>query len=106
MKKAVILISVIILLLQTGCTKSIRYTEEEIKNYPGNVQDNIRKEQVDLGMTQEQVRYAWGSPDSIRILEPYNNKTREEWIYSRRGTLGVVGEKLLLFFDGELIYFK
>jgi hypothetical protein len=52
-------------------------------------------------MTPQQVRYAWGSPDSIKFLEPMDGKTREEWIYS---TAGVVGTKLLLFFDGKLIY--
>jgi outer membrane protein assembly factor BamE (lipoprotein component of BamABCDE complex) len=106
MKNALILVSVMIFLLLAGCTESIHYTEEEIKNFPPNVQDNIRKEEVDLGMTQEQVRYAWGSPDSIKILEPFNEKAREEWIYSKKATMGVIGERLLLFFDGKLIYIK
>lgn len=103
MKKLVIvtMATTLILLLQGGCTKSIRYTEEEIKNFPPGIQDNIRKGEILPGMTPQQVRYAWGSPDSIKFLEPMDGKTREEWIYS---TAGVVGTKLLLFFDGKLIY--
>jgi outer membrane protein assembly factor BamE (lipoprotein component of BamABCDE complex) len=104
MKKALLLILVLSFLLQVGCTKSIRYTEEEIKAYPANVQDNIRKSQIDLGMKPEQVRYAWGSPDSIKILDPFEGKAREEWMYS--SVLGVVGTKILLFYDGKLIYIK
>jgi len=104
MKKALLLILVLSFLLQVGCTKSIRYTEEEIKAYPANVQDNIRKSQIDLGMKPEQVRYAWGSPDSIKILDLFEGKAREEWMYS--SVLGVVGTKILLFYDGKLIYIK
>jgi outer membrane protein assembly factor BamE (lipoprotein component of BamABCDE complex) len=106
MKKALLLILVLSFLLQVGCTKAVRYTEEEIKSYPANIQDNIRKAQIDLGMKPEQVRYAWGSPDSIKILDPFEGKAREEWIYSSAGTLGVVGTKILLFYDGKLIYIK
>jgi outer membrane protein assembly factor BamE (lipoprotein component of BamABCDE complex) len=104
MKKALLLILVLSFLLQVGCTKAVRYTEEEIKAYPANVQDNIRKAQIDLGMKPEQVRYAWGSPDSIKILDPFEGKAREEWMYS--SVLGVVGTKILLFYDGKLIYIK
>ncbi len=106
MKKAFFLVLALLFLLQIGCTKSIRYTEDEIKNFPPEIQDNIRKGEIALGMTSQQVRYTWGSPDSIKFLEPMNGKTREEWIYSKTGTMGVIGEKLLLFFDGKLIYVK
>jgi hypothetical protein len=106
MRKAFFLALAFLLLLQFSCTKSVRYTEEEIKSFPTNVQDNIRKAQVDLGMTQEQVRYAWGSPDSIKFLTPYESKPREEWTYTQTGTLGVVGSKILLFLDSKLVYIK
>jgi hypothetical protein len=109
MRKALFLVLIALTLAfisQTGCTKSIRYTEEEIKSFPPNIQENVRKGQIDLGMTQEQVRYSWGSPDSIKFLQPYEGKPREEWIYSQAATLGVVGTKILLFFDGKLIYIK
>lgn len=89
-----------------ACASQVRYTEEEIKRFPPDIQDNIRKGQIDLGMTTEQVRYAWGSPDSIKILPPFEGKSREEWIYSNIKGIDVVASKLLLFFDGKLIYIK
>lgn len=106
MIKAFLVVLALLFILQIGCTKSVRYTEEEIKSFPVNIQDNIRKGEVNLGMTQEQVRYAWGSPDSIKFLEPYEGKAREEWIYSQTGTLGIVSSKLLFFFEGKLVYIK
>jgi outer membrane protein assembly factor BamE (lipoprotein component of BamABCDE complex) len=109
MRKTTLLVLIALTLAficQTGCAKSIRFTEDEIKNFPPNIQENIRKGQIDVGMTQEQARYAWGSPDSITFLQPYDGKSREEWIYSQPATLGVVGTKILLFYDGKLIYVR
>jgi uncharacterized protein YneF (UPF0154 family) len=106
MKEGLLFVLAFLFLLQIGCTKSVRYTEEEIKVFPPTVQENIRKSQVELGMTQQQVRYAWGSPDSIRFLPPYEGKAREEWTYSATATFGVVSNKVLLFLDGKLIYIK
>jgi len=103
MKKVVVLITALLFLSQVGCTKSIRYSEEEIKGFSPAIQENIKQGEVGLGMTPQQVRYAWGSPDSLKILEPFEGKSREEWIYS---TFGVVETKLLLFFDGKLMYMK
>jgi hypothetical protein len=101
MKNGVILISALLFLLQAGCTKSIRYSEEEIKDFPPTIQEHIIKGEVMPGMTPQQVRYAWGYPDSIKFLEPLDGKAREEWIYS---TMGVFGTRLLVFFDGKLVY--
>jgi hypothetical protein len=86
-----------------GCAmeKSVRYTHEEIKDLPPNVQDRIMKGEVMLGMTPREVRYAWGPPESVRFLTPYEGKTREEWTYTR---LGVYETKKLLFLDGRLFY--
>ena len=103
MKKVVVLITALLFLSQVGCTKSIRYSEEEIKGFSPAIQENIKQGEVALGMTPQQVRYAWGSPDSLKILEPFEGKSREEWIYS---TFGVIETKLLLFFDGKLMYMK
>ncbi len=89
-----------------GCTKSVRFTEDEIRHYPSAVQDQIRKGTIDVGMTKDQVRYAWGGPASIRFLEPYEGKSREEWLYTEQATMGVVGTKILFFYDGKLLYIK
>ena len=106
MKNIIIMLVSFSILFLLSCASQIRYTEEEIKRFPPDIQDNIRKGQIDLGMTTEQVRYAWGSPDSIKILPPFEGKSREEWIYSNIKGLDVVASKLLLFYDGKLIYIK
>ena len=105
MKKAILIVSVLLFfLLQVGCAKSIRYSADEIKDFPPEIQEHVKKGEVMPGMTPQQVRYAWGAPDSIRNLEPLDGKTREEWIYSAKGVMGVIATKLLLFLDGKLIY--
>jgi hypothetical protein len=104
MKKAILVVSVVLFFLQVGCAKSVRYSADEIKDFPPSIQEHIKKGEVLLGMTPQEVRYAWGAPDSARMLEPLDGKTREEWIYSTKAGMGVIGTKLLLFFDGKLIY--
>lgn len=105
MKKVIPAVLILSFFLGVGCTKSIRYSEEEIRGFPPEIQDNLRKGQIMLGMSTQAVRYAWGPPDSVKVLEPFEGKAREEWIYSSLG-LGVYGTKLLLFFDGKLIYYS
>lgn len=105
MKKVILAVLILSFLLGAGCTKSIRYSEEEIKGFPTEIQDHIRKGEIMLGMSTQEVRYAWGPPDSVKILEPFEGKAREEWIYSTL-RLGVYGTRLLLFLDGKLIYFS
>jgi hypothetical protein len=104
MKNAILVISVLLFFLQVGCAKSVRYSAEEIKDFPPSVQEHIKKGEISLGMTPQQVRYSWGAPDSARILEPLDGKAREEWIYSATAGMGVIGTRLLVFFDGKLIY--
>jgi outer membrane protein assembly factor BamE (lipoprotein component of BamABCDE complex) len=107
MKKVLLaVLSLSLLLFLSGCSKSVRYTEEEIKTFPNEIKENVRKGQIALGMTPEQVRYAWGAPDSIKFLEAFENKSREEWTYSFKETLNVITFKVLLFYDGKLIYIK
>ncbi len=102
MKRLMIVILAVSFLFGIGCAKSVRYTEEEIQGYPTDTQENIRQGEVKLGMTTQQVRYAWGAPNSIKFLEPTpEGKTREEWIYTK---LGIFGTKLLVFVDGKLIF--
>jgi uncharacterized protein YneF (UPF0154 family) len=103
MKKVMLFVLILSFLLGVGCTKAVRYSEEEIKNFPPEAQENIRKGQVVLGMSPQEVRYAWGSPDSIRILEPFEGRQMEEWIYA---TLPVYGTRLLLFYDSKLMYVR
>lgn len=106
MKKGCILFAILIIFLQFGCTKSVRYTEAEISDFSPTTQDQIRKGQIALGMTKEQVRYAWGSPDSTKFLPAFEGKAREEWTYSSIRALNVVTSKILFFYEGRLIYIK
>lgn len=106
MRKVAIIVALSLCVMLIGCTKSVRYTEDEIKGYPANIQELIRKGTVDFGMTKDQVRYAWGAPDSIKILEPFEGKSREEWIYTQPASMGVLGTKILFFYDGKLLYVK
>jgi len=102
MKQLILVILAVSFLFGVGCTKSVRYTEEEIQHFPPETQEHIRQGEVKLGMTTQQVRYAWGAPSSIKFLEPTpEGKTREEWVYSK---LGIFGTKLLVFIDGKLIF--
>jgi uncharacterized protein YneF (UPF0154 family) len=100
MKKIILVILTLLLLLGIGCVRSVRYSEEEIKYFPPDIQEHIRKGEVTLGMTQSQVRYSWGAPSSTRILEPSENENlREEWTY-----LGLMDIKTGLLFKTQVIF--
>ncbi|GAB5046689.1 hypothetical protein [Thermodesulfovibrio sp. TK110] len=97
-----VLIALFIALLIFGCaSQGVRYTYDEIKNYPPDIQERIAKGEIALGMTKEQVRLAWGNPSSVRVLTPEKGKQREEWIYS--SSLGLLKSRLI-FVDGKLTY--
>ncbi|MDI6728173.1 MAG: hypothetical protein QMD44_04505 [Thermodesulfovibrionales bacterium] len=86
-----------------GCaSSSVRFTHDEIKDYPLDVQEKIIKGEVTPGMTPQQVRYAWGNPDSVKKLESEKDgKQKEEWTYS--SVLGAFKTRLI-FIDGKLTY--
>jgi hypothetical protein len=87
--------------LLSSCASTARYSTDEIKDYPVEVQDKIVKGEIMPGMTPRQVRYSWGSPSEVKALEPEKGKQREEWIYS--SGMGVFKTRLT-FIDGKLIY--
>lgn len=77
------ILSAAILLFLAACSSSpVRYTTEEIQNYPLDIQEKIAKGEVATGMTYQQVRYAWESPNSVKKLQPKDGKHVEEWTYS------------------------
>ncbi|MCI0469355.1 MAG: hypothetical protein L0Y62_04745 [Nitrospirae bacterium] len=84
-----------------GCAAPVRYSFEEIKGFPPGVQDMIIKGEIALGMSKQQVRYAWGSPQHVRVLDPLVGKLREEWTYTK---FGMFEDKKLLFIDEKLVY--
>ena len=82
-----------------GCATTVRYSPEEIKGYPPAVQQQIQQGNVVVGMTPQQVRYAWGSPTTANVMTPaLDGKMREEWLYSS----GIFVQRRLLFVDGKL----
>ncbi len=89
----------------SGRTKSsdgspaVRYTMEEIKAFPPEIQQNIIKGEVVSGMTGQQVRYAWGGPDSVfgALAKAGSGPVREEWLYS-----GTLCQTKLIFREGKL----
>lgn len=86
MKKSLFLMLtlVIILILQAGCTKAIRYSHDEIKDFPPSVQEHIKKGEVAVGMSKLQVRFSWGGPVIVNVLPPgEEGQERVEWIYRR-----------------------
>lgn len=100
MKSVIFLVSALLFLLVTGCVQSVRYTQDEIKDFPPSIQEQIKKGEVSPGMTQLQVRYSWGAPDSVILLAPTaEGKNREEWVYTR---LGGVFKTRLIFTDGKI----
>lgn len=102
MREKMLLGVLIFLVFLIGCTSApVRFTNEEIKGFPIEIQEKIIKGEISLGMTTQQVRYAWGSPNTIRVLDPTNGRQREEWIYT---TAGIFESRRLLFIDGKLIY--
>ena len=65
-----------------GCAHTARYSPSEISGYPPAVQKYIRQQTVAMGMTPNQVRFAWGAPTYITVLPPsLNGEPREEWTY-------------------------
>ena len=83
-----------------ACTKTVRYSPDEIKDYPPEIKEKIAQVAVMVVMTIQQVRYAWGAPTTIHVLSPSEDgKPREEWLYSN---MGLFLDKRLLFVDGKL----
>lgn len=83
-----------------SCTKSIRYSYEEIKGYPPEIQEYIKKGEVVTGMTFQQVRYAWGGPVMAAVLDPTpSGDGRVQWEYHR---FGGTFKTILRFTNGKL----
>jgi hypothetical protein len=83
-----------------ACAPTVRYSFSEIEKYPPQIQELIKKGEVALGMTEQQVRYAWGAPNKV-IVKGADDQGRfiEEWIYAPARVFG----KKVVFADGKLI---
>lgn len=100
MKKRGLALLIFIMLVMLGCAPVVRYSPEEIKHFPPDIQERIKKNEVATGMTQLQVRYSWGPPESVNVLSPSSDgKYREEWVYTR--SYGLFKTQLI-FTEGRL----
>lgn len=99
MKKITFCIAAISLILSAGCAKSVRYSQDEIKDYSESVQEHIKNSEITTGMTKSQVRFAWGSPHEVTVLPPGEaGKERVEWMYQKLKFF----RTRLIFTDGKL----
>ncbi len=95
-----VLAFILFVLFLTGCAKTMRYSYEEIKNFPPEIQEHIKQGEVVTGMTYQQVRYAWGPPTMVKVLDPTpEGKDRVQWEYHR--TAGIF-KTILRFTAGKL----
>jgi hypothetical protein len=100
LQRLILLAACLAALAALGCASSeVRFTQDEIKGFPVDIQERIVKSEVAPGMTPQQVRYAWGSPSSGKVLGAVDGKPREEWTYS--SGLGVFKTRLI-FVDGRV----
>ncbi len=84
MKKLLLLSALFLFIFYSGCTKSVRYSQEEIADFPPSIQENIRHGEIVVGMTKLQVRYAWGGPESVHVLpSTEDGKERVRWEYKK-----------------------
>ena len=82
MKNVLRITALLSVLFLGACASGMRYSAEEIRGFPKDVQERIEKGDVSLGMTMLQVRYAWGGPKAIRLLQAGDENTeRVEWMY-------------------------
>ncbi|MDX2186404.1 MAG: hypothetical protein SFV32_05700 [Opitutaceae bacterium] len=80
-------------LLFVGCQSSpedrIAKQQDVFAAMPAEVQDKIRKGEVAVGFTPEQVRLARGKPDNIAKRSTASGES-EVWTYNKRGSgLGI-----------------
>ena len=95
MKKFLLLCLMSLFIL--SCT-TMRYTTEEIKNFQPQIQEQIKKEEISIGMTFIEVRYAWGAPSQVNVLPPNEQGAeRVEWVYK-----DLFGSSTLRFTNGKI----
>jgi hypothetical protein len=97
MKRSII--ALMSLLIIVSCASHIRFTVEEIRDYPPMIQEKIKNGEVSTGMTYLQVRYAWGAPHVVDVLPP-NQEGKETiaWTYKKFHFF----KTKLTFVDGKL----
>ena len=90
-------LAVAIVLFFAACATGVKYSPQELSSYPKDIQEHIKNGEIVLGMTMQQVRFAWGSPQLVRTLTTKEGRLEEEWVYSN--ILGL--SKTCLYFEGD-----
>lgn len=80
-------VSVLVMLVfLMSCAGTVKYSPAELNVFTPNERKHIKKGEVSLGMSPIAVRFAWGSPNLVRVLRPdEQGRDREEWIYKKMG---------------------
>ncbi|MCX8027112.1 MAG: hypothetical protein N3A62_04580 [Thermodesulfovibrionales bacterium] len=89
----------LLLVVVISCsTSTVRYTHEELRGFPPDIQQKIIKGEISTGMTPQQVRYSWHAPKNVKTTQTKDGKVVEEWTYSYMGACPVT----LYFSDAKL----
>ncbi len=105
MKKIFLLFVSVVIVSQIGCAKTLRYSADEIRDFPPPIQEKIKNKEISVGMTRLQVRYSWGGPDQVIPLAPTEDgKERVQWLYKSmffKSRLVFTGDKLTEIISSE-----
>ncbi|WP_040952629.1 copper amine oxidase N-terminal domain-containing protein [Gorillibacterium massiliense] len=79
---------------------SVFFTYDPYKKYNWSqaIWNQIKAEQISIGMTKDQVRLSWGSPASTSTSTS-NGNTIEVWVYSNFDTVSFVNGKVYLIIN-------
>ncbi len=101
MRRSAFWVLALLAMTTVSCTQQVRYSPAEMEQFPPDIQGHIKQGEVVMGMTQEEVRYAWGAPSEVDVLMPTpDGKMREEWVYK-----DFLSKKALVFTDKKLTEF-
>lgn len=90
MKKIFVICSIFLNIFILGCAGNQTLDIAGIKplSLPKDVLENpLGTTSIKIGMSKDEVKSLWGSPDVINTLKPQDNASasiREEWIYKAR----------------------
>lgn len=65
--------------------------------------DHIKRGDVMVGMTREQVMQAWGSPYQTNVTHTNEGVRREEWVYEDWKSTAEIQHRYLYFEEGVLV---
>ena len=65
--------------------------------------DHIKRGEVMVGMTREQVMQAWGSPYQTNVTHTNEGVRREEWVYEDWKSTSEIQHRYLYFEEGVLV---